>query len=63
MLDRLSWVAADFFESDSPVPQGDLYVLARILHDWEDVRCLKVLRLVYEKLAPGAALTRRPPGP
>jgi acetylserotonin N-methyltransferase len=51
VLPRLSWVVADFF--DDPLPQGDLYVMGRILHDWEEARCLKLLRTVYDKLPPG----------
>lgn len=53
VLDRLSWTPADFFSPDTPVPQGDLYIMARILHDWEEARCLRLLRTVYEKLPLG----------
>jgi hypothetical protein len=38
------WIAAggDFFES---IPAGgDAYVLKRILHDWSDSQCLRILR-------------------
>jgi hypothetical protein len=48
---RVSWQVVDFF--DDPLPQGDLFVLARILHDWEEARCLKLLRRVVERLPVG----------
>lgn len=60
--ERCSFVPGSFFES---VPVGgDLYILSRILHDWEDEDCLRILRniaasmsgesqlLVIEKLLP-----------
>lgn len=37
---RLTFVAGDMF---AEVPQGDVYLLSRILHDWDDVRCLRLL--------------------
>jgi hypothetical protein len=41
VLARLSFVAGDMFVD---VPPGDVYVLKRIIHDWDDARCLRVLR-------------------
>ena len=50
-MDRVSWVAADFFADDNgdstagepntccqAIPEADLFVMTRILHDW-CVRC------------------------
>eukprot|EP00775_Hariotina_reticulata_P007296 gene7296-7509_t len=54
--DRLSWVAGDFFTSEQTLPAGDLYVLSRVLHDWEEARCAKLLRTVYQSLPIGGAL-------
>jgi SAM-dependent methyltransferase len=38
---RLSFVAGDMF---ADVPPGDVYVLKAIVHDWDDARCVSVLR-------------------
>jgi hypothetical protein len=40
--DRISMVAADFFEAVPP--GGDVYVLSRILHDWADAPAAAILR-------------------
>ena len=39
--DRVEAVAGNFFES---VPEGDLYLLKYILHDWDDASCVTILR-------------------
>ena len=42
VADRCDVVAGDFFAS---VPEGaDLYVLKSVLHDWDDDRCVTILR-------------------
>ena len=42
VVDRCEVVAGDFFVS---VPEGaDLYLLKSVLHDWDDDRCLTILR-------------------
>jgi hypothetical protein len=38
---RVEVIAGDFFDS---VPEGDLYLLKYILHDWDDESCLTILR-------------------
>jgi hypothetical protein len=50
---RLSWVAGDFFGPPGTLPDGDLVVLGRILHDWEEARGMKLLRTIYDKLPVG----------
>jgi hypothetical protein len=48
---RISGVGGDFFES---VPSGgDLYLLKLILHDWDDARCVEILRRVRDAIKPG----------
>ncbi|MEO3977676.1 methyltransferase [Streptomyces sp. CAU 1734] len=49
---RGRWETAegDFFDS---VPAGDILMLKRILHDWDDDQCVTVLRNCREALAPG----------
>jgi len=42
VADRCATVGGDFFAA---VPEGgDAYVLAQILHDWDDDRCMTILR-------------------
>ncbi len=64
---RLTAVAGNFF--NSIVEGGDAYLFSRILHDWSDQQCLKILAncrraidpggriLVIERLLPGAYAT------
>jgi len=46
------WTLAEgnFFTS---VPAGDLYLLKRILHDWDDDQCVGILRNCRQAMAPG----------
>jgi hypothetical protein len=41
--DRLEFVGGSFFES---VPEGDVYILSTILHDWDDEPAAAILRTV-----------------
>jgi hypothetical protein len=41
--ERIEFVEGDFFER---VPEGDVYVLSGILHDWDDERAAAILRTV-----------------
>jgi acetylserotonin N-methyltransferase len=52
---RIEVTAGDFF-ADS-LPEGDLFALGRILHDWTEEKILRLLRRVHERLpAKGAVL-------
>lgn len=44
-------VAGDFFKDE--LPEADLYILARILHDWTDERSLELLAKVHQSCRPG----------
>jgi ubiquinone/menaquinone biosynthesis C-methylase UbiE len=37
---RLEYIGSNMFES---VPPADVYIMKHIIHDWDDVRCLKLL--------------------
>jgi O-methyltransferase domain len=50
---ELDFVAGDFFER---VPSGDVYVLSKILHDWDDERSGQILRSVRAAAPPDARL-------
>ncbi|WP_413798442.1 methyltransferase [Streptomyces iranensis] len=53
MAERVDVVAGDFFVS---VPSADVYVMAAILHDWDDASCVRILESIKEAAAPGARL-------
>ena len=38
------------------LPQGDIYALGRIVHDWTEEKILKLLARIYERLPAGGAL-------
>ena len=51
---RVELRAGDFFQE---VPAGaDVYVLKHVLHDWDDARCLDILRRCRAGMAAGARL-------
>jgi acetylserotonin N-methyltransferase len=47
-------MAGDFFMD--PLPEGDLYTLGRILHDWTEEKIVKLLGRVHEHLPPVGAV-------
>ena len=49
--DRIEFVEGDFFER---VPEGDVYVLSTILHDWDDEHATRILRTIRAS-APAAS--------
>ena len=54
LADRVSFVEGSFFDA---VPTGgDVYVLARVLHNWNDEHALEILRRVHAAAPPGARL-------
>ena len=54
VADRCEQVGGDFFAS---IPAGgDIYVMRSVLHDWDDARCVAILRRCKDALGPGAKL-------
>lgn len=51
---RIEIISGDFFEDE--LPEGDLYSLGRILHDWTEAKGLALLRRIHDRLPPGGAL-------
>nr|XP_020489572.1 probable bifunctional dTTP/UTP pyrophosphatase/methyltransferase protein isoform X2 [Labrus bergylta] len=51
---RVSFVAGDFFKDD--LPKADLYILARILHDWPDEKVDILLKRISDACRPGCGL-------
>lgn len=54
VANRLQLVGGDFFTA--PLPQGDLYALGRIIHDWSLEKSLQLLRRIYAALPPGGGV-------
>jgi acetylserotonin N-methyltransferase len=54
VAERIKVVAGDFFVD--PLPEGDLYALGRILHDWDEKKIIKLLHRIHERLPPGGAV-------
>lgn len=52
--DRIDCAAGDFFHD--PLPEGDLYALGRILHDWTETKVLKLLGRIHDRLARGGGV-------
>lgn len=50
MTDRVRAVAGDFLRE---VPEGDLYLLKHILHDWDDESCVRILANCRRAMRPG----------
>ncbi|KAM9710288.1 acetylserotonin O-methyltransferase [Menidia menidia] len=51
---RIGFHEGDFFKDT--LPAADLYILARILHDWTDERCIELLCRIYKACKPGGAV-------
>jgi hypothetical protein len=50
---RIEFVAGSFFES---VPAGDVYLLATILHDWDDASATRILQTIRAAAGPDGRL-------
>ena len=51
---RCSLVPCNFFEK---IPPGkDLYIMANILHNWDDEKCRRIMENCYKALSPGTPL-------
>jgi SAM-dependent methyltransferase len=53
LADRVSAVAGDFFTA---VPEGDIYLLKFVLHDWDDEACVRILRNIRRAMRPDGRL-------
>jgi acetylserotonin N-methyltransferase len=54
VADRIDVVAGDFFVD--LLPEGDLFTLGRIVHDWTESKVLALLGRIYERLPSGGAV-------
>jgi hypothetical protein len=53
---RVRLQEGNFFLSSSALPTGDLYVLSRILHDWDDEKSETILQRAFYSLRPGGSI-------
>ncbi|KAM8977235.1 acetylserotonin O-methyltransferase-like [Pelodytes ibericus] len=44
----------DFF--NDPIPEADLYIMARIIHDWTEDKCLQLLKKIYQSCRCGGGV-------
>ncbi|XP_040194120.1 acetylserotonin O-methyltransferase isoform X4 [Rana temporaria] len=51
---HISFHEGDFFKD--AIPEADLYILAKIIHDWTDEKCLQLLKKIYQSCRPGGAV-------
>ncbi|KAJ7319715.1 hypothetical protein JRQ81_019226 [Phrynocephalus forsythii] len=51
---RITFQKGDFFKD--PVPEADLYILARILHSWNDEQCIQLLTNMHKACKPGGGV-------
>ena len=51
---RIEVIAGDFFADE--LPEGDIYSLGRILHDWTEPKGLALLKRIHDRLPSGGAL-------
>jgi acetylserotonin O-methyltransferase len=54
VAERVKVAPGDFFVD--PLPEGDLYALGRILHDWTEDKIVKLLRRIHERLPSSGAI-------
>ncbi|KAM9321344.1 acetylserotonin O-methyltransferase-like [Gastrophryne carolinensis] len=50
----ISFLEGDFF--NDTIPEADLFIMARIVHDWTEDKCLHLLRKIYQSCRPGGAV-------
>ncbi|XP_018419627.1 PREDICTED: acetylserotonin O-methyltransferase [Nanorana parkeri] len=51
---KIAFLQGDFF--NDVIPEADLFIMARIIHDWVEEKCLQLLKKIYQSCRPGGAL-------
>ncbi|XP_056414799.1 acetylserotonin O-methyltransferase-like [Hyla sarda] len=51
---QIHFLEGDFF--DDPIPEADLFILSRIIHDWADEKCIGLLRKIYQSCRSGGGV-------
>ncbi|XP_010766465.1 acetylserotonin O-methyltransferase 2 [Notothenia coriiceps] len=52
--DAVEFQSGDFFSDE--IPPADLYVLARIIHDWPEEKCVTLLKKIHGSCRPGGGV-------
>nr|XP_046269440.1 acetylserotonin O-methyltransferase 2 isoform X1 [Scatophagus argus] len=52
--EAVAFQTGDFFSGE--IPPADLYILARIIHDWPEEKCLILLKKIYDTCKPGGGV-------
>ncbi|XP_042314339.1 acetylserotonin O-methyltransferase-like [Sceloporus undulatus] len=52
--DRIIFQEGNFFKD--PVPEADLYILSRVLCDWDDEKCVQLLTKLHKTCKPGGGV-------
>ncbi|XP_030642720.1 acetylserotonin O-methyltransferase 2 [Chanos chanos] len=52
--DTIQFVEGDFFNGE--IPAADLYILARIIHDWKEEKSLQLLKKIHSSCQPGGGV-------
>ncbi|KAM6960740.1 acetylserotonin O-methyltransferase 2 [Aplochiton taeniatus] len=52
--ENIVYQGGDFFDGD--IPSGDLYILARIIHDWKEEKGLTLLNKIHSCCKPGGGV-------
>ncbi|MFB9902325.1 methyltransferase [Allokutzneria oryzae] len=62
MRDRVTVIGGSFFD---PIPNGDLFLLKAVMHNWDDESCVRILANCREALNPGGrvVVVEMPLGP
>lgn len=53
VAERCSYVAGDMFER---VPAADVYLIKRVLHDWNDAECHQIMSTIHRAAGKGARM-------
>uniref|UniRef100_A0A8C4P7V5 Acetylserotonin O-methyltransferase n=1 Tax=Dromaius novaehollandiae TaxID=8790 RepID=A0A8C4P7V5_DRONO len=51
---QITFHKGDFFKDS--IPEADLYILSKILHDWDDDKCKQLLAKVHKACKPGGGV-------
>ncbi|XP_063306249.1 acetylserotonin O-methyltransferase [Pelobates fuscus] len=51
---RISFLEGDFF--NDPIPEADLFIIARIIHDWKEDKCVQLLTKIYQSCRKGGGV-------
>ncbi|XP_044143958.1 acetylserotonin O-methyltransferase-like [Bufo gargarizans] len=51
---QIHFIEGDLF--NDPIPEADLFIMARIIHDWTEEKCLVLLRKIYQSCRPGGGV-------